>query len=66
MDSAGYSVYLKAGLRIHEELDVPAGEVFLRTGLYDPASGNIGTLEIPLKQNNLAGQAAAQQQPKPQ
>ena len=58
LDNAGYDMYLKNGLRIHEELDVPAGEVYLRTGLYDPASGNIGTLEIPLNQNTHADQGA--------
>jgi hypothetical protein len=38
-------------------LDVPEGEIFLRTGLYDPASGNIGTLEVQLKQNRQADQS---------
>ena len=36
------------GLPIHQVLDLPAGEVYLRVGLYDPGSGRIGSLEIPL------------------
>jgi VWFA-related protein len=36
------------GLQFHQSLDIAAGQVFLRLGIYDPASGNMGTLEIPL------------------
>ena len=36
------------GLQFHQSLDIPAGQVFLRLGIYDPASGHMGTLEIPL------------------
>lgn len=38
----------KGGLQIHREIDVPNGEVFLRTGIYDLKSNNVGTLGIPL------------------
>jgi VWFA-related protein len=38
----------QSGLQIHQILDLPAGDVFLRCGVYDPASGRIGTLEIPI------------------
>jgi VWFA-related protein len=36
------------GLQYHQVIDVPAGQVFLRVGVYDPASGHMGTLELPL------------------
>ena len=39
---------LKGGLPIHKEIDVPNGEVFLRTGIYDFKSNNAGTLGVPL------------------
>jgi len=37
------------GLQFHQTLDIPSGPVFLRLGIYDPASGHMGTLEIPLQ-----------------
>ena len=42
--------YLKSGeigVQFHQIIDIPAGQVFLRLGIYDPASGHMGTLEIP-------------------
>jgi VWFA-related protein len=36
------------GLPLHLEIDVPPGEIYLRTGIYDLNSGNAGTLGIPL------------------
>ncbi|MGA2674456.1 MAG: VWA domain-containing protein [Terracidiphilus sp.] len=59
LDRANYAQFLSSGLPIREELDLPAGEVYLRTGLYDPASGNIGTLEIPLKVSARGVETAA-------
>jgi VWFA-related protein len=59
LDRDNYARFLASGLPIHEELDLPAGEVYLRTGLYDPASGNIGTLEIPLKVSARGVETAA-------
>ena len=38
----------KQGLQIHEEIDVPNGDMYLRTGIYDLKSGSVGTLGIPL------------------
>jgi len=43
-----YPKVLKGGLQIHKEIDVPQGEAFLRTGIYDLKSNNAGTLGIPL------------------
>jgi VWFA-related protein len=36
------------GVSFHTMIDAPSGEVYLRTGIYDPSSGRVGTLEIPL------------------
>jgi VWFA-related protein len=36
------------GMQFHQTIDVPAEQVFLRVGVYDPTSGHMGTLEIPL------------------
>ncbi len=35
---------------MHEEIDVPKSAVYLRTGVYDPASKKVGSLEIPLSE----------------
>lgn len=37
------------GIRLHQEIDLPAGEVYLRVGVHDLISGRIGTVEIPLQ-----------------
>jgi VWFA-related protein len=34
---------------IHLEIDVPVGDIYLRTGIYDLNSGNVGTLGFPLQ-----------------
>jgi VWFA-related protein len=41
-----YPSLQKGGLQIHREIDVPKGEVFLRTGIYDLKSNTAGTLGI--------------------
>jgi hypothetical protein len=48
LDQAGWNQYSRSGLQIHQVLDLPAGDVYLRVGLYDPNSGRFGTFEIPL------------------
>jgi VWFA-related protein len=37
------------GLPLHEEIDLPAGEIYLRVAVHDRASGRIGSIEIPLR-----------------
>lgn len=44
-----YDALLQVGFQLHEEIDLPNGEVFLRAGIYDLDSSNAGTLGIPLK-----------------
>jgi hypothetical protein len=44
-----YPKFLEKGLQLHDEIDVPKGmPAWLRTGIYDPATSLVGTLEIPL------------------
>ena len=44
-----YATMQKGGLPLHEEIDVPTGEGFLRTGIYDLKSNYAGTLGVPLE-----------------
>jgi VWFA-related protein len=39
----------KSGLRAHMEIDVPKGDTYLATGVYDWNTGKAGTMEIPLQ-----------------
>lgn len=48
-----YSDLQTKGLPLHLEIDVPPGDVYLRTGIYDPNSGNAGTLGFPLTASTL-------------
>ena len=48
------------GLQFHQTVDIPAGPVFLHLGVYDPASGHIGTLEIALPNPPLKTATAKQ------
>jgi VWFA-related protein len=43
-----YPSVQKQGLQIHREIDVPQGDSYLRTGIYDLTSGSAGTLGVPL------------------
>jgi len=47
----GFAVDSPPGQSVHmrQEIDVPAGRIFLRIGVHDLISGRIGTLEIPLE-----------------
>jgi VWFA-related protein len=46
-----YEELQRVGLQVHQEIDVPAGEIYLRTGVYDLNSGKAGTLGIALREN---------------
>jgi VWFA-related protein len=37
-----------AGIPFHFDIDVPQGDIYLRTGVYDASTSKAGTLEIPL------------------
>jgi len=43
-----YASVQRSGLQIHKEIDIPHGNAFLRTGIYDLKSNNAGTLAVPL------------------
>jgi VWFA-related protein len=36
-------------LNFSQQIDLPAGQLFVRVGVLDPASNKVGTLELPLK-----------------
>ncbi len=36
------------GIRLHQEIDLPAGQDYLRVGVHDLLSGRIGTVEVPV------------------
>jgi VWFA-related protein len=48
MDSKVYEATQQVGMQVHEEIDVPAGETYLRVGICDLNSGQCGTLGAPL------------------
>ena len=43
-----YMDLMRVGLQVHKEIDVPGGEVYLRTGVYDLNSSKAGTLGVAL------------------
>ncbi len=45
---ADYKDVISGGVRIRQEIDVPARAVSLRLGINDAASNHLGTIEIPL------------------
>jgi VWFA-related protein len=52
-----YAAVQASGLSFSLEIDLPAADVYLRSGVYDQGSSKAGTLEIPLAA--LTAQAAA-------
>ena len=44
MDSKVYEATQQVGMQVHEEIDAPPGEIYLRAGIYDVNSGNCGTV----------------------
>ncbi len=44
MDSKMYEATQQVGMQVHEEIDVPTSEVYLRIGIYDLNSGKCGTV----------------------
>lgn len=43
-----YQSLQRVGLQLHEEIDLPKGDVYLETGIYDLMASHAGTLGIPL------------------
>jgi hypothetical protein len=48
LKDAAYAAIQRSGVPAHIELDVPKGEAYLATGVYDWTSNKAGTLEISL------------------
>ncbi len=46
-----YAQVIRGGLQLHREIDVPNGEVFLQTGVYDLAANTAGTLAVSMREN---------------
>ena len=44
MEPKVYEATQQVGMQVHEEIDVPAGESYLRVGIYDFNSGKCGTV----------------------
>ncbi|MHB8501664.1 MAG: VWA domain-containing protein [Candidatus Acidiferrales bacterium] len=44
MDPKVFEATRQVGMQIHEEIDVPPAEIYLRAGIYDLNSGNCGTV----------------------
>ncbi len=44
------------GIQLRQEIDVPQGDFYLRTGIYDRGSARTGTLGIPLATNTLTAE----------
>lgn len=42
------ALVLKSGLPVHQEIDLPPGEIYLRIAVHDLRNGRIGSLEAPL------------------
>jgi VWFA-related protein len=45
-----YEIFQKTGVQLHDSIDVPKGQFWVRTGVYDQASHKVGTMEVPLNQ----------------
>jgi hypothetical protein len=43
-----FAALQNVGFQLHEEIDLPEGDVFLETGIYDLMAHHAGTLGIPL------------------
>jgi VWFA-related protein len=49
LQAAQYNQVMQTGMPMHEELDIPIGEVYLRIAVHDLSTDRIGSLEIPLQ-----------------
>ncbi len=58
-----YAAFLGVGVQLHEDIDVPKGAIYLRTGVYDPASKKVGSLEIPLSEVKAAAMPGGSETP---
>ena len=43
-----YAVFQQSGVQLHAEIEMPKGQYWLRTGVYDQGSRKVGTMEVAL------------------
>jgi hypothetical protein len=43
-----YTIFQQTGVQLHAEIEVPRGQYWLRTGVYDQGSRKVGTMEVAL------------------
>jgi hypothetical protein len=43
-----YQQFLQTPFKFFQQLDLPPGQLFLRTGVKDAVSNKLGTLEVPI------------------
>ena len=44
-----YPIFQKNGVQLHGAVNVPRGDYWLRTGIYDERTRKVGTMEVPLR-----------------
>jgi VWFA-related protein len=42
-----WEVFEKSGLQLHQDVDVPAGQFWLRSGIIDDSTHKVGTMQVP-------------------
>ena len=55
-----WAVFQHTGVQLHADLNVPRGQYWLRTGVYDQSTRKVGTMEVPFSSVHPL-QASAQQ-----
>jgi VWFA-related protein len=43
-----YPIFEQKGVQLHAQIQVPKGQYWLRTGIFDQSSRKVGTMEVPL------------------
>jgi VWFA-related protein len=55
----------KEPLNFSQQIDLPAGQLFVRVGVLDPVSNKVGTLEIPLRVEKISAAPKSNATPAP-
>jgi VWFA-related protein len=53
-----YKAFQTTGIQLRDSVEVPRGQYWLRTGVFDPATRKVGTLEVPLSAVKTSDTAA--------
>ncbi len=53
-----YKLYKETGIQLRDSVEVPRGQYWLRTGVYDTGTQRVGTLEVPLSAVKTSDTAA--------